>query len=259
MPLLLSLFNLLRRVMLGLPWEEVSLIGKGSWFLQVEPYSCFNYSQRSSQETAATTASRGSTSTLCMPVSELEKRLKTDRTLDIFTMRPKVRFILDDFAEDWNPLRPSLCIWILHNSPLWEKWSSLAMLSSGSLLDIQRKRLSTIGDMFSCSLICSWFVKGCHLKNRARMKDRGQTCGYVIHPLLERFFVWLTSKAEVSLLWFRRFFAYVSWFRQCSSSCHYAKRISDVRITICRHLQCIEQVLERVYRVLIFLWVRIRA
>jgi len=35
-----------------------------------------------------------------MPVSELEKRLKTDRTLDIFTMRPKVRFILDDFAED---------------------------------------------------------------------------------------------------------------------------------------------------------------
>lgn len=54
-----------------------------------------NYSQRSSQETAATSAGRGSTSTLCMPVSELEKRLKTDRTLDIFTMKPKVRLILD--------------------------------------------------------------------------------------------------------------------------------------------------------------------
>lgn len=46
-------------------------------------------SQRSSQETTATSASRGSTSTLSMPISELEKRLKTDRTLDIFTMKPK--------------------------------------------------------------------------------------------------------------------------------------------------------------------------
>jgi len=100
MPLSLSMFNLLRKVMLGLPWGEVSLIGKGSWFLQFEPYSSFNYSQRSSQETTATRASRGSTSTLCMPVSELEQRLNTDRTLDIFTMRPKVRFIPDSFAED---------------------------------------------------------------------------------------------------------------------------------------------------------------
>ncbi|KXN89941.1 Rho guanine nucleotide exchange factor 37 [Leucoagaricus sp. SymC.cos] len=54
-----------------------------------QPGDSVSDGQRSSQETTATTVSRGSTSTLSMPLSELERRLKTDRTLDIFTMKPK--------------------------------------------------------------------------------------------------------------------------------------------------------------------------
>lgn len=46
--------------------------------------------ERLSRETAATSVSRGSNSTLSMPISSLERRLSTARTLDIFTMGPKV-------------------------------------------------------------------------------------------------------------------------------------------------------------------------
>ncbi|KAI0830707.1 hypothetical protein BC628DRAFT_893757 [Trametes gibbosa] len=46
-------------------------------------------SGRRSEDTAPTTDSRGSTSTLNMPVADLERRLSTDRTLDIFSMKPK--------------------------------------------------------------------------------------------------------------------------------------------------------------------------
>ncbi|KAH9858197.1 hypothetical protein C2E23DRAFT_170700 [Lenzites betulinus] len=46
-------------------------------------------SGRRSEDTAPTTDSRGSTSTLNMPVTDLERRLSTDRTLDIFSMKPK--------------------------------------------------------------------------------------------------------------------------------------------------------------------------
>ncbi|KAI0691336.1 hypothetical protein BC835DRAFT_122657 [Cytidiella melzeri] len=46
-------------------------------------------SVRSSQDTAPTSIERGSTSTMNMPVIDLERRLSTDRTLDIFTMQPK--------------------------------------------------------------------------------------------------------------------------------------------------------------------------
>ncbi|KAI0800876.1 hypothetical protein C8Q74DRAFT_1364547 [Fomes fomentarius] len=46
-------------------------------------------SGRRSEDTAPTTDSRTSTSTLSMPVNDLERRLSTERTLDIFSMKPK--------------------------------------------------------------------------------------------------------------------------------------------------------------------------
>ncbi|KAF8168011.1 hypothetical protein B0H34DRAFT_779517 [Crassisporium funariophilum] len=44
---------------------------------------------RSSRESESTSMSRTSTQTLSMPISDLERRLVTNRTLDIFTMTPK--------------------------------------------------------------------------------------------------------------------------------------------------------------------------
>lgn len=46
--------------------------------------------ERFSRGSEATSLSRASTQTLSMPISDLERRLATDRTLDIFTMTPKV-------------------------------------------------------------------------------------------------------------------------------------------------------------------------
>ncbi|KAI0778579.1 hypothetical protein BD413DRAFT_601314 [Trametes elegans] len=46
-------------------------------------------SGRRSEDTAPTTDSRTSTSTLNMPLTDLERRLSTERTLDIFSMKPK--------------------------------------------------------------------------------------------------------------------------------------------------------------------------
>ncbi|THV04850.1 hypothetical protein K435DRAFT_961582 [Dendrothele bispora CBS 962.96] len=44
---------------------------------------------RLSRETASTSINRGSSTTMTMPITELERRLSTQRTLDIFTMNPK--------------------------------------------------------------------------------------------------------------------------------------------------------------------------
>ncbi|KAG5654104.1 hypothetical protein H0H81_007518 [Sphagnurus paluster] len=46
--------------------------------------------ERLSHETTNTSVSRESSSTLSMPISDLERRMSTQRTLDIFTMNPKV-------------------------------------------------------------------------------------------------------------------------------------------------------------------------
>ncbi|KAJ7293659.1 hypothetical protein C8J57DRAFT_1429420 [Mycena rebaudengoi] len=46
--------------------------------------------ERFSRETASTSISRVSSNTMTMPISDLERRLSTQRTLDIFTMKPKV-------------------------------------------------------------------------------------------------------------------------------------------------------------------------
>ncbi|PPQ64415.1 hypothetical protein CVT26_002122 [Gymnopilus dilepis] len=45
--------------------------------------------ERSSHASESTSLSRASTQTLSMPISDLERRLSTERTLDIFTMTPK--------------------------------------------------------------------------------------------------------------------------------------------------------------------------
>ncbi|EIW86628.1 hypothetical protein CONPUDRAFT_134026 [Coniophora puteana RWD-64-598 SS2] len=45
--------------------------------------------ERSSRETALTSVSRESTQTLSSPVTDLERRLSTEKTLDIFSMEPK--------------------------------------------------------------------------------------------------------------------------------------------------------------------------
>ncbi|KAF9460804.1 hypothetical protein BDZ94DRAFT_1168832 [Collybia nuda] len=52
--------------------------------------SNFSDGERLSRETASTSISRGSSATMSMPISDLERRLATQRTLDIFTMKPKV-------------------------------------------------------------------------------------------------------------------------------------------------------------------------
>ncbi|KAJ7254028.1 hypothetical protein B0H12DRAFT_1017352 [Mycena haematopus] len=54
--------------------------------------SSLSSGERLSRETASTSISRVSSSstTMSMPISDLERRLSTQRTLDIFTMRPKV-------------------------------------------------------------------------------------------------------------------------------------------------------------------------
>jgi hypothetical protein len=51
-------------------------------------------SERLSRETASTSLSRGSSATMSMPIIDLERRLAPQRTLDIFTMKPKVLHIL---------------------------------------------------------------------------------------------------------------------------------------------------------------------
>ncbi|PPQ70771.1 hypothetical protein CVT24_001058 [Panaeolus cyanescens] len=45
--------------------------------------------EMSSRESESTSRSRASTQTLSMPISDLERRLSVERTLDIFTMEPK--------------------------------------------------------------------------------------------------------------------------------------------------------------------------
>lgn len=54
------------------------------------PGSSISGGERLSQETASTSVGRVSPSSLSMPVTDLERRLATDQTLDIFTMKPKV-------------------------------------------------------------------------------------------------------------------------------------------------------------------------
>ncbi|KZT30490.1 hypothetical protein NEOLEDRAFT_1173909 [Neolentinus lepideus HHB14362 ss-1] len=51
--------------------------------------STFSGGERLSRETASTSIGRESTSTLSTPITDLERRLATDRVLDIFTMKPK--------------------------------------------------------------------------------------------------------------------------------------------------------------------------
>lgn len=60
-------------------------------------------SERLSQETASTSVGRVSPSSLSMPVTDLERRLATDQTLDIFTMKPKV-IVFQSFSS--LPLTP---------------------------------------------------------------------------------------------------------------------------------------------------------
>ncbi|KAJ7225440.1 hypothetical protein GGX14DRAFT_349184 [Mycena pura] len=52
--------------------------------------SSLSSGERLSRETASTSISRVSSRTMTMPISDLERRLSTQRTLDIFTMKPKV-------------------------------------------------------------------------------------------------------------------------------------------------------------------------
>ncbi|KAJ7492541.1 hypothetical protein FB451DRAFT_1022669 [Mycena latifolia] len=52
--------------------------------------SSLSSGERLSRETASTSISRVSSATMTMPISDLERRLSTQRTLDIFTMKPKV-------------------------------------------------------------------------------------------------------------------------------------------------------------------------
>ncbi|KAJ6610077.1 hypothetical protein B0H10DRAFT_2294124 [Mycena sp. CBHHK59/15] len=52
--------------------------------------SSLSSGERLSRETASTSISRVSSTTMTTPISDLERRLSTQRTLDIFTMKPKV-------------------------------------------------------------------------------------------------------------------------------------------------------------------------
>lgn len=68
----------------------------------------------------------------------------------------------------------------------------------------------------------------------------------------------LEGRGESNLNSYRLVFAYCWWFRQCPSGGYHAKRIPDIWVTICRRLQCVEQKLERLHWVFIFLWVQIK-
>lgn len=65
---------------------------RGRWLVMSTKHTAVNrlHRERSSRESEATSLSRTSTQTLAMPISDLERRLDTHRTLDIFTMTPKV-------------------------------------------------------------------------------------------------------------------------------------------------------------------------
>ena len=51
----------------------------------------YTFSERLSQETTLSSLSRESSQNLISPVLDLERRLVTENTIDIFTMQPKVR------------------------------------------------------------------------------------------------------------------------------------------------------------------------
>lgn len=59
----------------------------------------FVHRERFSRGSEVVPVSRASTQTLCMPISDLERRLATDRTLDIFTMTLKVNQFLYDISN----------------------------------------------------------------------------------------------------------------------------------------------------------------
>ncbi|KAF4572827.1 DH domain-containing protein [Pleurotus pulmonarius] len=67
--------------------QDIGSVSEGSSSARESTFS----GPRSSQETSSTSLSRTSTNaTMTMPISDLERRLSTARTLDIFTMKPKV-------------------------------------------------------------------------------------------------------------------------------------------------------------------------
>lgn len=53
-------------------------------------YSQRDFRDRQSEDTAPTSEDHMSTSTLTLRIMDLERRLSTERTLDIFTMKSKV-------------------------------------------------------------------------------------------------------------------------------------------------------------------------
>ncbi|KDQ30702.1 hypothetical protein PLEOSDRAFT_1035806 [Pleurotus ostreatus PC15] len=70
---------------------SVTPVSEGSSSARASTFSGYSIRPRSSQETTSTSLSRTSTNaTMTMPISDLERRLSTARTLDIFTMKPKV-------------------------------------------------------------------------------------------------------------------------------------------------------------------------
>lgn len=71
-------------------------VSRGGKNTYVGSISALNYycSERLSRETASTSISRASHSTMPMPISDLEHRLSTVRTLDIFSMKPKVSIVI---------------------------------------------------------------------------------------------------------------------------------------------------------------------
>jgi hypothetical protein len=71
----------------------------GMLFLVLPLNSLNSVRERSSRETQNTSFSRGSTQTLSMPITDLERRLSVERTLDIFTMTPKVDLIANSVVK----------------------------------------------------------------------------------------------------------------------------------------------------------------
>jgi hypothetical protein len=63
-----------------------------AFFFYTNNYSFVNREHISSHN-------RASTQTISMPITDLEQRLVTDRTLDIFTMTPKVDGFLYDISD----------------------------------------------------------------------------------------------------------------------------------------------------------------
>jgi len=142
-------------------------------------------SERLSRESASTSVGRASSASLSLPVTDLERRLATDQTLDIFTMKPKV-FHYYGPSPSTLIIVFRLCVFRWHPHLLPTHVNCVSLLMSSSDLRLRRRalKLYIVGDIYFYCQIFSWFVKGCHPRNCCNAGLVVLTCGFAIRRWL---------------------------------------------------------------------------